>query len=81
MLEQREVTDKQQLERYFKDCMAASREEGRREVLREIARLPHTRHEGIISEVGLCAFCVEPVTQMSDHAPDCLWLRASQVLQ
>jgi hypothetical protein len=55
------------------------REEGRREVLREIAALP-SRPEALLNEHGLCAFCGEAVVMTSEHAEDCLWNRAKALV-
>jgi hypothetical protein len=53
------------------------REEGRREILKEIAKL-----EGPIDDFNQCWFCDTynaPPNETSKHAPNCLWLRAQAV--
>ena len=62
------------------------REEGRRDILREIAALTRvTRLIGEDGDVdGHCAFCAQPYidrddASVIDHRLDCLWLRAQAV--
>ncbi len=60
----------------------AWREEGRREVLREIAKMDPLCGPYHDEDNGSCHFCFEHemTTLMRDrHKPDCLWLRAQAV--
>lgn len=51
------------------------REEGRREILREIAKLNPMSTFG---DIGRCNFCEPDWDHREDHMPACLFLRARQ---
>lgn len=52
------------------------REEGRREVLKEIAAL---KCDSVSGDMGACNFCDPDIMSSEAHRTNCLWLRAQQV--
>jgi hypothetical protein len=70
---------------YFGELSEQAREEGRREILKEIAALPCDRSG---QYEGLCWFCGHTLLladgmfrdwESDNHEPTCLWLKAKSV--
>ncbi len=54
----------------------AYRQQGRDEVLREIADVEPMQEQGMMGE-SICVFC----NSQYEHEPNCIWLRASQAVK
>jgi hypothetical protein len=53
------------------EVLERARQEGRLEVLREVAK------QNPFDDAGMCNFCGD----VDGHKPDCLWLRAQQAVK
>ena len=72
--------------RYVRDLLEwaataikSEREEGRREVLREIAAIDPWSDRGYEGFCNFCGACMDKGAFGSTHEPSCLWLKALKV--
>ena len=73
-----EYVDALKFEQAMKDAVEGAKEEGRREVLREVAKLAP------VNAFSNCTFCdggYRVLLNGYDHTPSCLWLRAQSALE